>query len=134
AWRSWIQLPWVCIAPILVHEFPNLAFFPLLANECHPAIGRAAVREETDAPAEQGPERPVDFRGDHETDGVQDDVDRCEDSAVEIECPDLSDTAACTLVPIPIVGYWRRCDVRHPSPHRPLTRRVRVPRRPIRSR
>src|SRR4029453_13332213 len=28
--RTWIRLPWVCIAPILVHEFPDLAFFPLL--------------------------------------------------------------------------------------------------------
>jgi hypothetical protein len=68
--RTWIRLPWVCIAPILVHEFPDLAFFPLLANEWYPAIGREAVREETDAPAEQGPERPVNGRGGHEIDHV----------------------------------------------------------------
>ena len=42
------------------------------------------MREETDAPSEQWPERPVDFRGGHEID-VQEDVDRHEDSGVEIE-------------------------------------------------
>src|SRR5215831_6467969 len=55
------RLPWACIAPILVHEFPDLALFPLRVNEWRPAIGREAVREETDALAELRPERPVDL-------------------------------------------------------------------------
>src|SRR5262245_39160054 len=59
------------ITPILVHEFPDLAYLPLLANERHPAIGHKAVHQETDAPAEQRPECLIDARGGHEVDKVQ---------------------------------------------------------------
>jgi hypothetical protein len=78
--------------------------FPLLANEWYPAIRHEAVREETDAPAEQRPESPVDFRRGHEVDNVQENVDRHEDSGVEIECSNFSYTTACTLIAILIVG------------------------------
>jgi hypothetical protein len=93
-----------CIAPILIHEFPDLAFLPLLANEWHPAIGREAVRQEADAPAEQRPERPIRFRCRREIDDVQKEINRYEDCGVQVERSDFTDTTACTLVPTPIVG------------------------------
>ena len=58
------------VALFLVHEFPNLAFLPLFAKKRHPAIGGKAVRQETNAPAEQRPERPVDPRGGDKIDYV----------------------------------------------------------------
>src|SRR5262245_5673706 len=71
-------------------------------------MGHDAVREEADGPAQQRPERPVDFRGGHEINDVQEDVDSHKDSHVEIECPNFSDTTACALVPTPIVRHRRR--------------------------
>src|SRR5262245_37510686 len=96
------------ITSILVHEFPDLAFLPLLANERHPAIGHKAMHQETDAPAEQRPECPIDAGGGHEADKVQEQIDRDEDSKVNVEGPNLTDTTACTPVALLIVGYRRR--------------------------
>src|SRR5262249_34422245 len=113
------QLPWACVASILVHELPDLALFPLLAHERHPAIGREAVREEADAPAQQRPEGPVDFRAGAEVDGVQKDVDGHKDRAMEIDRTHFSDTTARTLAPHPVVGNF----------HGVPTRLERAPRR-----
>src|SRR5262245_65975325 len=98
-----------CIATIPVHEFPDLALLPLLAEEWHPAVGGEAVREETDAPAEGRPERPVDRGGGNEIDDVQEDIDRDEGSDVDIERPDSAGATACLRVAIRlVVRYCRR--------------------------
>ena len=52
------------------------------------------MHQETDAPAEQRPECPIDARGGHEVDKVQEQIDRDEDSKVDVEGPDLADTTA----------------------------------------
>lgn len=89
---------------ILVHELSDLAFFPLLAREGHPAIGREAVRQETYAPTQERPERPVGPGCRDEIDDVQEGIDGHEDSEMDVERPDFADTTACTLVPFAIVG------------------------------
>src|SRR5262245_43141505 len=96
------------VAAILVHEFADLPLLPLLADKRHPAIGRETVRQETDTPAEERPERPVDLRGGHGIDNVQDDIDRDEDSDVDIEPSDFADATACLGVPICLIVGYRR--------------------------
>jgi hypothetical protein len=69
-----------------------------------PAIGRETVRQETDAPAKERPEGPVGPRSGQEVDEVQDDIHNHEERKMEVERPDLADTATCTPVAFLIIG------------------------------